>query len=61
MSGEDEVLEAITALAAQGFTGVQMPFHEAIHGLSVTEDKAPETVAAIVGIVLRVDPGAIRI
>ena len=47
MSGEDEVLEAITALAAQGFTGVQLPFHEAIHGLSVTEDDSPETAAAI--------------
>jgi hypothetical protein len=61
MSGEDEVLEAITALAAQGYKGVQLKVDADTHWLSVTEGPAPETETAIFGIVFRVDPRAVKI
>ena len=62
MSGEDEVLEAITALAAQGYKGVQRGMVDAdTHWLSVTEGPAPETETAIFRIVFSVDPRAVKI
>jgi hypothetical protein len=60
MSGADEVLDAITALAAHGFKGVRLPF-AGVDWLSVKEVPTPETTAAIASIVSRVDPGARRI
>lgn len=61
MSGEDEVLDAITTLAVHGYRGVQLKADAASHWLWVSEDEGPETAAAITQIIFRIDPGAVQI
>ena len=61
MSGEDEVLEAITALAGLGYMGVQLRSKPNSHWLSIFEDHAPGTAAALCHTVLSLDPKAVRI
>jgi hypothetical protein len=61
MSGDDEVLDAITTLAVHGYRGVQRKTDATSHWLSVSEDEAPENAAAITQIVFRIDPGAVQV
>ena len=60
-SGGSQISEAIAALDAAQLGPLKLTVNHAGHWLSVPGDPTPETAAAIIAIVSRIDPDAVQV